>query len=153
MTIVYAPPLENAERAIERIVERKVAELVPASEPPVLLPEKVETALVSIGEGMKAIATFLGGTTLPEIAESMAIMKTVSDIQGGLAAHGGRAALDARTINQNAIDISHLITAAFDHLKKHTEELRNGERDSRVVDAEEEFKAHVEKQNASQKGD
>jgi hypothetical protein len=137
---------------VDKIVQRKVSELVPAAEPPMILPEKVETALTNIGEGMKAIAHFLGGTTLPEVAESVAIMASVKQIFGGLAAHSGRNALDASLMKQNAIDTTHMITAAFDHLRKHTEELRNGERDSHIVDAEEDFKSFVAKENDSQAG-
>lgn len=113
--------------------------------PTPLLSPVAEQALVNIGDGMRAIATFLGGATLPQVIESAALLGSLGQILGGLTSHAGRQGLDARVIQQDAIDSTHKVISLFDKLKETLEAKRNGEFREQV-NAEADFEKWVREQ-------
>lgn len=115
------------------------------AQPQSLLSPIAEQALVNIGDGMRAIATFLGGSTLPQVVESAALLGAMGQVIGGLTSNAGRQGLDARAINQDSIDATHKIISLFDKLKGTLEAKKNGEFQEHV-DPEERFKQWVKEQ-------
>lgn len=103
------------------------------------LPKELVESVVTIAESLKGISTFLAGQTLPQVLESYSIMACLGQIMNGLTANQGRVGLDARTIKQDAIDGTHRILAAFDHLRETFEQRKNGERAAEIVDPEADY--------------
>lgn len=103
-------------------------------------------ALDKLASSVCSIAEFLNNGGLQKTLGEYAKAQIAKDIMGGLAAHDGRNALDARFIKQNAVEIIHTIEAVFDKAKERADEKRRGvERDREVHDAESEFKKWDEK--------
>lgn len=67
------------------------------------------------------IASFLSGTTLPQVLQTIAVNGAAQSLLGGLTANAGRQGLDARTMKQNAIDIAYLIEQVFKKLSSHAQ--------------------------------
>lgn len=128
------------DKRIKEGVTKEIASVVQKNE----IEVKQTEALTTLAEGVKALATFVSGGGLQALLNGYAKSQAVKDILGGLAAHDGRNALDARVLGQNAIDIVHQIEAVFD---KYAESLASkAERDPEVKDGENEFKKWAEKQ-------
>lgn len=97
-------------------------------------------AVQELAKGVTQIAEFLSGGGLSKVLGEYSKSQIAKDILGGLASHEGRAALDARFIQQNALEIIHTIESVFDKAKERGEALARGEvRDSELKDAEAEF--------------
>lgn len=79
-----------------------------------------------------------GGLT--EILTGTAKAKGVSDMLAALLQHDGRNALDARHVEQNAIEITHHLEAVFDKLVSHLKDKNEGKLDPDLHNAEEEFR-------------
>lgn len=94
-------------------------------------------ALATLAEATKSIAAFLTGGGLAQLLSGYARSQAVKDILGGLAAHDGRAALDARVLGQNAVEIVHQVEAVFE---KYQERLKDPNRDPEIKDGERDFK-------------
>jgi hypothetical protein len=118
--------------AVEKTAEAPIASAM-------TMPKELVESVVTIAESLKGISTFLSGQTLPQVMESYAIMSCLGQIMNGLTANQGRVGLDARTIKQDAIDGTHRILAAFDHLRDTFEQRKNGERTAEVVDPEADY--------------
>lgn len=94
-------------------------------------------ALTSLATSMNQIASFITQGGLVELMSGMARANAVKDILGGLATHDGRAALDARVLPQNALEIVAQVEQVF---KKYEEKLSSKERvDDTVHDAENDY--------------
>lgn len=89
---------------------------------------------------LEGIAKFIAGTTLPQALESHAMMACIGHVMNGLTANKGRTGLDASTIKQDAIDISHRVAAAFDHMRQNVEARKRGDFREPIIDAERDFK-------------
>ncbi len=97
-------------------------------------------AVQELASGVTQIAEFLSGGGLSKVLGEYSKSQIAKDILGGLAAHSGREALDARFIQQNALEIIHTIESVFDKAKERGEALARGEvRDSELKNAESEF--------------
>lgn len=95
-------------------------------------------ALTTLAEATKDIAAFLNGGGLHKLVSGYARSQSAQAILGGLAAHDGRAALDARTLGQNALETVKQVEVVFD---KFEAELRaKGKNDPTLHDAEADFK-------------
>lgn len=91
-------------------------------------------AIEVLGAGIQQIANFLVGGGLAEMLSGYARSQSVKDILGGLASHGGRAALDARFIKQNALEITEAVEAVF---RKYQERLEEKGRDTEIKEPKE----------------
>lgn len=78
-------------------------------------------ALETLAEGVNTIATFLSSGGLGGALSLYARSQSIQSILGGLAAHGGRDALDARTMGQDALEITEKIEKVFDKLQERLE--------------------------------
>lgn len=104
---------------------------------------KQTEALATLASGVKEIATFLTGGGLTELLSGYARSQAVKDILGGLAAHDGRNALDARVLGQNALEITEAIEKVYE---KYAERRAEKDRDTEVKDGESQFREWVAKQ-------
>lgn len=148
--MAYVDEKRLMEHSVECAKSKEVVAVEPTPTPvaqPVMPKEMVE-AVSSIAESLKGISTFLAGQTLPQVLESYSIMTCLGQIMNGLTANQGRVGLDARTIKQDAVDGTHRILAAFDHLRDTFEQRKNGERDPNIVDPEEAFLKWKKEQSA-----
>lgn len=93
-------------------------------------------ALESIGAALQGISTFLTGGGLASLLSGYARSQSVKDILGGLAAHDGRNALDARVLGQNAVEIVEQVEKVF---AKYEERLAEKGRDPEIKDAESDY--------------
>jgi len=118
-------------------VETKTEAPIVANAAP--MPKEYVAAVVKIGDALDSLSKFVAGQTLPQVMESYAIMTCLGQIMNGLTSSEGRKGLDARTIKQDAIDGSHRILAAFDHLRDTFEQRKNGERTAEIVDPEADY--------------
>ena len=96
-------------------------------------------ALSVIADSLKNLSTFLSGEGATRLLGEYAKSQIVKDIFGGLAAHDGRNALDARFIKQNATDVIHAIEAVFDKARERGEAKTKGEVDPELHDAESDY--------------
>ena len=94
-------------------------------------------ALQSLAKSMDVIATFVTQGGLTEVLQGYAKTNSVSTLLGGLTANAGRNGLDARFIQQNAIEITHVVEAVFDKYIQHMAE--KTQRDPELKDAEKDF--------------
>lgn len=72
-----------------------------------------------ISKAASAIAAFFSGTTLREVLQTQVVHNTLSGMLQGLAANGGRKALDANLIDQNALEIAHAVEATIRKVTAH----------------------------------
>lgn len=113
--------------------------LVPRPNPALELETQKSKALLSISESLATIANFLSSNALPDILSAYARTNCVGGILNGLASHAGRNSLDARTLNQNALEIVEQVEAVFD---KFAERLKaKSKRDPDLHDAETDYLA------------
>jgi transcriptional regulator with XRE-family HTH domain len=102
--------------------------------------KETSQALTSLADSVKSIVEFARGGGLTEILQGQAKAGMVEKILGGLAAHDGRGALDARVLAQNALEISSQVEAVFDKFKERAEAKAKGEvRDMEIKDSEAAF--------------
>jgi hypothetical protein len=92
-------------------------------------------ALETAATALMGISNFLSGITLKEVIQHQAVHGSIREILGGLATKDGRGALDARTMNQNAIDMAYLIEKVLGKVSSHalsrtgaTPEVKDGEK-------------------------
>lgn len=95
---------------------------------------KQTEALTSLAKGINDIAAFVtqGGLQAAMSAHTKGAL--LQGIFNGLASHGGRNSLDARTIKQNALEAVELVMAAFD--KMH-ERIQDKNRDPEIKEPSE----------------
>ncbi len=110
-----------------------------------LTPETISTA-VTVGI-TNAITTVLKSPELTNLLEGMAKTKAVGGMMEALVQHGGRQGLDARTMNQNAIEMCHFAEMAFEQYRKTLKSKNEGVSDE-LVDAERDFR-ESEKETSS----
>jgi len=95
-------------------------------------------SLSVLAESMSQIANFITKGGLTQVLTGYAKTQSVAAIANGLAAKEGRNSLDARLMNQNAIEISTFIETVYDH---YAERLKGkNERDPELKDGEADFK-------------
>jgi hypothetical protein len=124
-------PLKDSEKMLEEIPEVSKD-----------LATQQTQALTVLAQSVATIANFLQGGGLTQILNGYAKSQSVKDILGGLAAHDGRNALDARVLGQNAIEIVEQVEKVFD---KYHERLQSKERrDPEIKDAEKDYAAWKE---------
>lgn len=110
-----------------------------------VLKEKETEALTVLANSMNAIANFVTQGGLTQVLSGYARSQAVKEILGGLAAHDGREALDARVLKQNAVEIVQQVEAVFDKYKEKV--MDKTPQDPDIHDGEAQFKAWVEKKN------
>lgn len=86
-------------------------------------------ALEDLADGVLAISNFLTQGGLTKVLSGYARTQSVQSILGGLARHGGRAALDGRTMKQNSLEIAELVDLVF---KKCAERFKDTNRDPNI---------------------
>lgn len=91
-------------------------------------------ALEDLADGVCAISNFICNGGLTQVLSGYARTQAVKDILGGLAAHDGRKALDARVLPQNALEIVEQVEAVF---RKYTERAQESNRDPEIKRAKE----------------
>ncbi len=94
--------------------------------------EREVVALETQANALAHIAQFLGGTTLPQVLQQIAVTNGMNGMLSGLVSADGRQGLDARTMKQNALEIS---TVIQETIKKVTSDLIKKTRP--LVDGEE----------------
>ena len=110
---------------------------------------KQAESLSLLAKGVNDLAAFVTGGGLSQMLRGYAQSQTVSDILGGLAAHDGRNALDARVLGQNAIEIVTQVTAVWDKFQERMAEKESGEpRDPNIVNSENDFQKWVAERSA-----
>ena len=103
----------------------------------VTIREEQTKALASISQSLGALSNFISGGGLSSLLNGYAKSQAVKEILGGLAAHDGRNALDARVLTQNALEITTQIEKVFDKYHETLKAKASGEvRDSHIHDAE-----------------
>ena len=91
-------------------------------------------ALEVIGNSLATLVNYIGNGGLAATLSGYARSQSVKEILGGLAAHDGRNALDARTIKQNALEITEAIEAVF---AKYQDRLSEKGRDPEIKEPKE----------------
>lgn len=109
---------------------------------------KQTEALTQIGTALATISNWVTQGGLTEIMTGYAKSNAVKEILGGLAAHDGRNALDARVLSQNALEIVHQVEGVFDKFAEHLKAKKAGELDPDLHNAEADFIKFKEKENA-----
>jgi hypothetical protein len=97
--------------------------------------------LHTLASSVQSIANFLCDGSLTTVLSGYARSQAVKEILGGLAAHDGRNALDARVLGQNAIEIVSQVEKVFAKYQETIDAKNKGEqRDEEVKDGESAFK-------------
>ena len=105
--------------------------------------EEQTKALTTIADSLRSLTRFISEGGLVGVLSGYARSQAVKDILGGLAAHDGRNALDARVLDQNALEITQQVEKVF---KKYQDTLQSKEKvDPNLHDGEEDFKKWVER--------
>lgn len=108
-------------------------------------------SLEVLSNALRDIATFITQGGLTEVLSGFQRSAGANAILGGLAAHDGRDALDARVLGQNAIEINKQVEKVFDKFHEALESRRRGEiHDPEIHDGESDFAAWVKKQKEKQ---
>lgn len=94
-------------------------------------------ALTTLAQATKEISTFLNGGGLANILSGYARSQAVGGILQGLASHDGRNALDARVIQQNALDMVTQVEKVFEKYGQILE--AKGKEDPDIHDAENDY--------------
>lgn len=114
---------------------QKTNEVIEVSEKEIAVQQA--QALTTLANSVQQIANFLSSGGLTSILNGYAKSQSVKDILGGLAAHDGRNALDARVLSQNAVEIVEQVEKVFD---KYHERLKDKEpRDETIIDSEADY--------------
>jgi hypothetical protein len=79
-------------------------------------------SLAVLAKGINDIAAFLTGGGLGALVSGYAKSQSIQAILGGLAAHDGRNALDARVLGQNAIEVAEQVMKVFDKMAERVNE-------------------------------
>lgn len=111
-----------------------------------LSPQELTTCVSNaIATGLeKAITGVLKSPELSSFIEGLTRSKGILGVMQGLATHSGRNALDARTMDQNALEIFHLMDKAIEATKSRLQEKASGvELDPEIKDAEKEFQEYL----------
>lgn len=106
------------------------------------LPIEQVTAAIStaVSEGIsKALIAVISSPEVSQFVDGLTRSRAITDIWQGLATHDGRNALDARVLQQNAIEITHAIEAAMDHTQNRLREKGKELHDSDIHNAEKEY--------------
>lgn len=112
-------------------------ELIPTQDlTPIEIKEQEVKALTVLAESTKEIATFITGGGLAKMLTGMARTNGINGVVTALVQHGGRQALDARTIKQDAIDAVTRIEEAFKYYQEHIA----AKRDPEIKDPEVDFR-------------
>ena len=115
-----------------------------------LVVQEQTKALVSIGESLKSLSDFVSKGGLTELLKGYSQTQIVQGVLQGLAAHDGRNSLDARYLQQNALEIVHAIEAVFDKAKERAESAKKEKFDTEIKNAENDFELWKQNQkNAS----
>jgi hypothetical protein len=104
------------------------------------LKEEQTKALSTIAESLSSLSQFVSNGGLTTLLSGYARSQAVKDILGGLAAHDGRNALDARVLDQNAKEISEQVEKVFQAYQEKLKSLAKDNRDPHIRDAEADFK-------------
>lgn len=111
-------------------------------------------AIKEVGQALTTIATWLTSPDglaklMSQHVEATARTGAIKEILGGLAAHDGRNALDARVVAQNAVDVFHHVEAMMDKMKEGLKEKHSDTpREAELHDGEADYVKWKEKQNA-----
>jgi hypothetical protein len=124
-------------------IEEKNNLLVETSNSHALQAKQAES-LDLLAKSVNQIAQFLSGGGLTELLSGYARSQAVKEILGGLATHDGRAALDARFLGQNAIDIVTQVEKVFE---KYQQKLTDSNIDPQIKDAEADYKKFTSKKD------
>lgn len=92
-------------------------------------------ALATLSKGVADIAAFLNQGGIQSLLTSYTKGQIASSILGGMAAKDGRNSLDARTIKQNALEITEVMEAVFNKVNERAKEREP--RNPEIKDAEE----------------
>ena len=111
-----------------------------------LVVQEQTKALSTIAESLKTLSTFVSGGGLTDLMRAYSQSQIAQGVLQGLASHDGRNALDARYLQQNALEIVHAIEAVFNKAKERTEAASNEKLDTEIKDAENAYQAWKEKQ-------
>ena len=111
-----------------------------------LVVQEQTKALASIGESLKSLSDFVSKGGLTELLKGYSQTQIVQGVLQGLAAHDGRNSLDARYLQQNALEIVHAIEAVLDKAKERTEARSEEKLDTGIKNAEDDFQTWKEKQ-------
>ena len=84
-------------------------------------------ALVTLSEGVKALAEFVTQGGLQALVAANAKGSIIQGIVSGLAAKDGRGALDARVLKQNSLEIVEFIEQVFSKMHERMSEARDPE--------------------------
>lgn len=103
---------------------------------------KQADALCQIGQALAGISQFVNGGGLANLLSVHVRTQALQQMLGGLTQHAGRDGLDARTVEQNAVEIVAHVEAVF---KKFQENLASKNKvDPDMHDAEKDFKKWTE---------
>lgn len=105
-------------------------------------------ALTSIAQSLSLLTNFLQNGGLTTLLQGYSKAQAVGGILQGLATHAGRNGLDARVLEQDAIEIVHKIEAVYKKYQERLEAETKGELDPDLHDAEDTFRKWVEKRNS-----
>lgn len=101
---------------------------------------KQTEALQVLATGVKDIASFINDGGLIKLTQSLALSNSANALLNGLTAHDGRNGLDARVLQQNAIEIAEAVMKVHDKFKERLSALAKGEeRDPELHNAEDEY--------------
>lgn len=100
----------------------------------IVVTEELSTALATCLT--TALTNVLKSPEMGQFVETLAKGKALSGMMEALVSHDGRKGLDASTMKQNAIEISHFIDQVFDKFKTRAVEKSSGEVASDLVDNE-----------------
>lgn len=115
----------------EVTISNVVTDQAPATTDRELLMQQTQ-ALTVLAQGVNSLAEFVVNGGLGQMLSGYARTQSVQGILNGLAAHGGRAALDARFLKQNALEITEAIEQVFDKYKQRTAETAAEPRDPHI---------------------
>lgn len=135
------------EERLARVAELELQEVAVSAPEAITISPELTVALgqavaTGISQGLVAVLT---SPELGQVIETIAKGKAISGMLEGLVAAEGRKGLDASVMNQNALEITHLIEKAFDKFKSRAVEVSEGERGD-DVDGEKSFREWVASQ-------
>lgn len=114
---------------------------------PIEVKEAEVKALTTLAESTKAIAEFLTDGGLTQVLQGYSRAQSVGGMLSGLLTNMGRHGLDARTMDQNALEIVASIEKVYDKYQEKLEAKRKGEvYDDEIKDPEKSFRDWVEEQ-------
>lgn len=96
--------------------------------------------LALIGHSLSVLASFITSGRLERLLSLQAQVGCASSIAAGITQHGGRLGLDARTIKQNALEITEFTQSIFSKLG---ERLSEKPRDPELHDSENDYKTYL----------